>query len=258
MKDKKNKEKSEEKSGKKNLIIIPTYNEKDNIVPLIKKILDTVSDTGIVVVDDDSPDGTAQEVRDFSEGYGAEITVIVRKGERGLGGAYKAGLLYGLEQGYNVLITMDADHSHNPAHLPAILEAMKENDVVIGSRYIRDGGTINWRIRRILLSWLANRFARFILRLKGSDLTSGFRAYRREMLENIGLEHVKSNGYSYLVEMLFRVQQLTGKVGEVPIIFYDRTMGKSKISKKEVYRGVLTLLRLRFSRKIKRLRRNSG
>jgi dolichol-phosphate mannosyltransferase len=249
---------NDKKEEKRNLIIIPTYNEKENIVPLIKKILDTVPGTGIVVVDDDSPDGTAQEVRDFSRERGMEIMVIVREGERGLGGAYKAGLLYGLREGYDVLITMDADHSHNPVHLPAILEAMKENDVVIGSRYIRDGGTINWRIRRILLSWLANRFARFMLRLKGSDLTSGFRAYRREMLENIGLEHVKSNGYSYLVEMLFRVQQLTGKVGEVPIIFYDRTMGKSKISKKEVYRGVLTLLRLRFTRKLKHLRRNEG
>ncbi|MCU0285376.1 MAG: polyprenol monophosphomannose synthase, partial [Acidobacteria bacterium] len=133
--------------------------------------------------------------------------------------------------------------------LPAILTAIEENDVVIGSRYIRDGGTINWRIRRILLSWLANRFARFILHLQGRDLTSGYRAYRREILEKIGLDQVRSNGYSYLVEMLFRAQQNGARVKEVPIIFYDRTMGNSKISRKEIYRGVITLIRLRLTSK---------
>lgn len=238
--------------NKRNLVIIPTYNERENITPLLKHILLTVTETDIVVVDDDSPDGTAQEVRNlqtFADEHGSEIMIIERKGERGLGGAYRAGLQYGLTRGYRILITMDADHSHNPLYLPAILSAIENNDVVIGSRYIRDGGTINWRIRRILLSWLANRFARFMLRLKGSDLTSGFRAYRREILEKIGLDQVRSNGYSYLVEMLFRAQQNDARVGEVPIIFYDRTMGNSKISRKEVYRGVLTLLRLRLTSK---------
>lgn len=242
--------------NKRNLVIIPTYNERENIIPLVKHILLTVTETDIVVVDDDSPDGTAQEVRGlqtFAGEHEAEIMLIERKGERGLGGAYRAGLQYGLNQGYHILITMDADHSHNPLYLPAILSAIENNDVVIGSRYIRDGGTINWRIRRILLSWLANRFARFMLRLNGNDLTSGFRAYRREILEKIGLDQVRSNGYSYLVEMLFRAQQNDARVGEVPIIFYDRTMGNSKISRKEVYRGVLTLFRLRLTSK--RLRR---
>lgn len=242
---------------KKNLIIIPTYNERENIVLLMKQILETVSDTDIVVVDDDSPDGTAQEVKNFSKERGVDIKLIERKGVRGLGTAYGAGLRYGLDSGYRVLITMDADLSHNPVHLPAILSAIEENDVVIGSRYIRDGGTINWRIRRILLSWLANRFARFMLRLKGHDLTSGYRAYRREILENIGLEQVKSNGYSYLVEMLFRVQQGGARVAEVPIIFYDRTMGKSKISRREIYRGALTVLRLRFFPGPKRIGRDN-
>jgi dolichol-phosphate mannosyltransferase len=246
-------EKKKERN-KKNIIIIPTYNERENIGPLLKEILDTVSGTDIVVVDDDSPDGTAQEVKALSKKHREEIKLIERKGERGLGTAYRAGLQYGLDNGYSVLITMDADHSHNPAYLPVILSALEENDVVVGSRYIRDGGTINWRIRRILLSWLANRFARFILRLKGSDLTSGYRAYRREILEKIGLDQVRSNGYSYLVEMLFRVQQLNARVKEIPILFFDRTMGKSKISRKEIYRGVFTLLRLRLT--CKRLRRD--
>ncbi|MCP5051474.1 MAG: glycosyltransferase, partial [bacterium] len=170
-----------------------------------------------------------------------------REGERGLGGAYRAGLKYGMEKEYEILMTMDADHSHNPLHLRAMLSALEGNDVVIGSRYMRDGGTINWRIRRILLSWLANRFARFLLSLKGSDLTSGFRGYRRGILEAVGLKHVKSNGYSYLVEMLFRTQRKNARVAEVPIIFFDRSLGKSKISRKEIYRGILTLVRLRFS-----------
>jgi dolichol-phosphate mannosyltransferase len=238
----------------KNLIIIPTYNEKGNITPLVKKILGIVTDSDIVVVDDDSPDGTAQIVKDFSKENGLDIKVIERKGERGLGMAYKAGLQYGLDNGYKVLITMDADHSHNPEYLPAILEAVKENDVVVGSRYIRDGGTINWRIRRILLSWLANRFARFILRLKGTDLTSGYRAYRREIIEKIGLDRVRSNGYSYLVEMLFRVQQQNASVKDVPIIFFDRSLGLSKISRKEIYLGAFNLLRLRLTSK--RIRRD--
>ncbi len=229
----------------RNLVIIPTYNERGNIGSLIKEILEKVTGTDIVVVDDNSPDGTAQEVRAFSKESGVEVHLIERKGVRGLGTAYTAGLSYGLEQGYSVMITMDADHSHNPVHLPSMLESIKENDVVVGSRYIKDGGTINWRIRRILLSWLANRFARFLLGLKGSDLTSGFRAYRREILEHIDLEHIRSNGYSYLVEMLFMVQRQQARVGEVPIIFFDRTLGDSKISKKEIYRGALTLIRLR-------------
>ncbi|MGE5340573.1 MAG: polyprenol monophosphomannose synthase [Candidatus Omnitrophota bacterium] len=232
----------------KTLIIIPTYNERENIVPLMSQLIETVPGAHILVVDDHSPDGTGQVVNDFSQRVSAHISVLERSGERGLGRAYQAGLCYGIEQGYDILITMDADLSHNPVHLPAMLKELKTNDMVIGSRYIKDGGTINWRIRRILLSWLANRFARFMLNLKGSDLTSGFRAYRRTILEKIRLDHVKSNGYSYLVEMLFRVQCQKARIGEVPIIFFDRTMGDSKISRKEVYRGILTLLRLRFTR----------
>jgi dolichol-phosphate mannosyltransferase len=233
----------------KTLIIIPTYNERENIVPLMGHIIEAVPGAHIVVVDDMSPDGTGQVVKDFSRETSANVKILERSGERGLGQAYRAGLMYGLENGYEIMVTMDADMSHNPVHLPAMLSTLENNDLVIGSRYIRDGGTINWRIRRILLSWLANRFARFLLRMKGGDLTSGFRAYRRAILERINLARVKSNGYSYLVEMIFWAQRKNARVAEVPIIFFDRTMGKSKISRREVYKGVLTLLRLRFSRK---------
>lgn len=232
----------------KTLIIIPTYNEKENIRMLLQQIFETVPDLDAVIVDDDSPDGTAQEVTEFAATTHHHVKLIKRIGQRGLGTAYKAGFLYGLARDYDVFITMDADMSHSPAHLPAILAAIKDNDVVIGSRYIRDGGTINWPIRRILLSWLANKFARHMLHLHGNDLTSGYRAYRRVILETIGLHAVKSNGYSYLVEMLFSAQQKNARICEVPIIFFDRTMGKSKISKREIYLGAFTLFRLRFKR----------
>lgn len=233
----------------KTLIIIPTYNERENIELLLTQITQIVPGADVVVVDDRSPDGTGQVVKDFCrKNPDTNVKLIEREGERGLGYAYRAGMRYGLDRGYEVLITMDADMSHSPLHLPAMLSMLKGNDVVIGSRYIWDGGTINWRIRRILLSWLANRFARFLLGLKGGDLTSGYRAYRRGILETIGLEEVRSNGYSYLVEMLFRVQRNNARVAEIPIIFYDRTMGRSKISRREIYKGAFTLMRLRFTK----------
>jgi dolichol-phosphate mannosyltransferase len=233
----------------KTLIVIPTYNERENIADLLKQIGEIVPGAHVVVVDDRSPDGTGDAVRSFcGTGIGASVVLIERAGARGLGNAYREGLRYGLDHGYEILVTMDADFSHNPLHLPAILEASRDHDVVIGSRYIRDGGTINWRIRRILLSWLANRFARFILNLKGADLTSGFRAYRRKILEDIVPEKVRSNGYSFLVEMLFRAQRKSANVAEVPIVFFDRSMGTSKISRREILLSVFTVLRLRCGR----------
>lgn len=231
------------------LIIIPTYNERENITLVLTKIIDIAPQADILVVDDQSPDGTGEVVKEFIPTTLANVILLERTGERGLGNAYSAGLQYGLAQGYEVLLTMDADLSHNPVYLPKIFSAIETHDVVIGCRYTWDGGTINWRIRRILLSWLANRFARFVLGVKGSDLTSGFRAYRREILESINLDKIRSNGYSYLVEMLYWAQRKNAKVAEIPIIFFDRTRGESKISKKEIYKGAFTLIRLRFARK---------
>jgi dolichol-phosphate mannosyltransferase len=233
----------------KTLVIIPTYNERENITLLLDKVVDTVPDVDVLVVDDQSPDGTGEAVKEFAQQTLANIILLVRKGEKGLGNAYRAGLRYGLAEGYDLLLTMDADLSHNPVYLPAIFSASKTHDVVIGCRYTWDGGTINWRIRRILLSWLANRFARFVLGVKGNDLTSGYRSYRRQILEAIQLDHVRSNGYSSLVEMLYWAQRQNARIAEIPIIFFDRTRGESKISRKEIYKGALTLLRLRFRKK---------
>jgi dolichol-phosphate mannosyltransferase len=233
----------------KNLIVIPTYNEENNIGPLIKEIINILPETDIIIIDDNSTDNTQREVEELIDIYKEKITLKVRKNERGLGTAYSTGLLYGLEKEYYTVMTMDADHSHSPQYLPTIIKKIEKFDVVIGSRYIKDGGTVNWRIRRILLSWLANRFARFLLGLTGTDLTSGFRAYKADILKKIDFNNIHSNGYSYLVEMLYLIKLLKGKIAEIPIIFHDRTLGKSKISKKEIYRGALTLLRLKFSKR---------
>src|SRR4029078_9228742 len=147
--------------------------------------------------------------------------LLRRTGVRGLGRAYTAGLRYGLERSYEVIGTMDADLSHNPDHLKAMLPLTRTHDVVVGSRYIRDGGTINWRIRRILLSWLANRFAAWLLRVPAHDMTSGYRRYRRRALEQIPFGEITSNGYSFLVEMLYRLHRRGCTIAESPIIFYD-------------------------------------
>ncbi len=230
------------------LIIIPTYNEKGNIRLLIEQILATVPHAHVVVVDDGSPDGTAEIVGTMVASSGGSIHLICRTDERGLGTAYKAGFAYGLRQAYTVLVTMDGDHSHDPKHLPDMLVAAQNHDIVIGSRYIREGKTVNWAIWRLLLSWTANLFARMVLNVYGNDLTSGYRVYRREILELIDLEKIRSNGYSFLVEVLFYAQRQRASICEIPIVFLDRTRGTSKISKHEIYRGALTLFRLRFHR----------
>lgn len=227
------------------LIIIPTYNEKESIANLIAAIRRNPVQADIVVVDDNSPDGTAEIVCSLAA---LDPTIkLIRRTERGLGTAYAAGFNFGLQHGYDLCITMDADFSHDPAYLPDFLTAAGHSDVVIGSRYTRDGGTINWSIRRILLSWLANRFAHLLLNLHSSDLTSGFRAYRRSILQKIPFSAFRSQGYSYLVEMLFWAKKKDAAITEIPIIFIDRRLGKSKISRREIYRGAWTLVRLRLS-----------
>lgn len=227
------------------LIIIPTYNEKENIANLITAIRQNCVEADIVIVDDNSPDGTAEIVRAMAA---VDRTIkLIERTERGLGTAYVAGFRFGLQYDYDLFITMDADFSHDPKYLPQFLAAASFYDVVIGSRYIRDGGTINWRIRRILLSWLANKFAHTLLKLQSRDLTSGFRAYRRSILQKIPFSTFRSQGYSYLVEMLFCAKKKDASIVEIPIVFYDRWLGKSKISKREIYLGVWTLIRLKLS-----------
>lgn len=230
------------------LIVVPTYNESSNIAELVGRIFASLNHVHLLVVDDDSPDGTADLVEKLGESY-PNLGVLRRNGQRGLGRAYTAGIHYALENGFQIIGTMDADLSHDPGYLPSMLVLLGSCDVVIGSRYVRDGGTVNWTIRRILLSWLANRFAAMLLRIPAHDITSGYRLYRRNALEWIRTETVKSTGYSFLVELLYRAHRAGARIVEHPIIFHDRMLGVSKLHRSEIYLGALNLLRLRFSRR---------
>jgi len=237
---------SGEPSGAQTLMVIPTYNEVSNIPELVRRIFEAVQNINILVVDDHSPDGTADLVEKLAGTY-PNVGLLRRGGERGLGRAVTAGILYGLEHGFEVIGTMDADLSHDPAYLPSMLALVRNNDVVIGSRYVRDGGTVNWSIRRILLSWLANRFAAALLQIPAHDVTSGYRLYRRQALEWIPMTKIKSSGYSFLGELLYRAYRRGAHIVEYPIVFHDRTLGVSKLHHREIYVGALNLLRLRFS-----------
>lgn len=231
--------------NEKILIIIPTYNEIENIQKLIETIFDVNPSYNILIVDDSSPDGTSEKVIELQKKY-KNLYLQKRSGKLGLGTAYISGLKYGLKNDFDIMVTLDADFSHNPKYLPAVIGKLENYDIGIGSRYVRGGGTKNWGIHRIILSRCANLFAKFMLGLKSNDNTAGFRAYRRRVLETINLDTIISNGYSFLVEMIYRCQKANFTVGESPIIFVDRTEGKSKISKNEIFKAIKTILKLKF------------
>lgn len=225
------------------VIIIPTYNEAQNIQRLISAIRDVWNALSIVIVDDGSPDGTA-DLAAAADG----VHVIRRAGKQGLGTAYVAGFRYALEQGFQRIGGMDADFSHDPLVLPALFALLDRHDVGIGSRYIPGGGTRNWGIHRRLLSRSANAFARLMLGFSAHDVTSGYRCYRREVLQHLDLDALASHGYSFLVELLYRCVQAGYSVAETPIIFEDRAQGTSKMSSGEILGGVKNLFRLRFGK----------
>ncbi|RME79353.1 MAG: polyprenol monophosphomannose synthase [Chloroflexi bacterium] len=232
-------------------VIVPTYNEKENIADLVEQILALDLQPYVVVVDDNSPDGTGQ-IADELARRSDRVRVIHRAGKLGLGTAYVAGFKLALSEGAERLITMDADFSHDPSYIPALVALADHYHITIGSRYIPQGGVRNWELRRRFLSWGANTFARTLLGLKARDCTAGFRCYHREVLLNINLDSIFSNGYSFLVEMLFRCQRRGYTVGEIPIIFTNRARGASKISQQEIYKAMYTVLRLFVSRLIRR------
>ena len=236
-------------------VILPTYNESENIELLTRAILDLGRVNHVIVVDDNSPDGTG----DIADGMTAEddrVVVVHRPAKQGLGRAYIAGYERALQLGSDVIMTMDADFSHPPRYIPEMLDLLeKGHDIVIGSRYVRGGGTRNWGIERQFLSAGANNFARLLLGLQAHDCTAGFRAYRRMVIETVPLDSILSNGYSFLVEMLYRCQRLAFRVGEVPIIFEDRERGESKISQDEIVKAMATVFRLALDRMRSRLRR---
>jgi len=229
------------------LVIVPTYNEKENIGRLIGRIRALPGDIHVLVVDDNSPDGTGNLV-DTLAADDRDVFVLHRSGKLGLGTAYKAGFAFGLERAYCYLCTMDADFSHSPESLPALLsKASGGYDLVVGSRYVPGGAVEGWPTSRKILSSGANLLAHAVLGVSIRDCTAGFRCYRRRVLETINLDAIFSSGYSFLMEMAFYVQQAGFRCGEVPITFVNRTEGSSKISESEIYKAFYTLIRLRTS-----------
>ncbi|MEY2549116.1 MAG: dolichol-phosphate mannosyltransferase [Verrucomicrobiota bacterium] len=239
---------SEGGAAERTLIVVPTFNERSNIEELVGQIFAAVNDIHVLVVDDDSPDGTAGLVESLGARH-PNLRVLRRTTERGLGRAYTAGIVHGLENGFEIVGTMDADLSHDPAYLPAMLHLLRSHDVVIGSRYVDGGGTVNWGVHRKLLSWFANKFAATLLQIPAHDITSGYRLYRRGALEWIRTTEIKSTGYSFLGELLYRAHRGGARIAEQPIIFHDRTNGVSKLHRREIYLGAMNLIRLRFSRR---------
>ncbi|NPA89907.1 MAG: polyprenol monophosphomannose synthase [Chloroflexi bacterium] len=234
-------------------VVVPTYNEAENIAPLVRSIRQHVPEAHIIVVDDNSPDGTGQ-VADALAQQDPRVHVIHREGKLGLGTAYVAGFRKAFQLGADPICTMDADFSHDPRYLPPLLAKARTYDVAIGSRYVPGGGTRHWGLKRRVLSRGANWVARTLLGLSAHDCTAGFRAYRRHVLERIRPETVRADGYSYLVEILYRCQVHGFSVGEIPILFVDRRRGRSKISQREIFKAMGTVARLFFHRLRRALR----
>jgi dolichol-phosphate mannosyltransferase len=233
-------------NARRGLVIIPTYNERDNLPRLVPQVLEQDARLDVLVIDDGSPDGTG-DVADRLAAESGRVHVLHRAGKLGLGTAYIAGFRWGLERGYDWLFEMDADFSHDPAHLPAFVAGLEQYDVVLGSRYLDGRVTVvNWPISRLLLSYFANVYARVVTGLPLFDATGGFKAFRREVLERVALERVESEGYSFQIEMSMRAWKRGFRIGEIPIVFVDRTLGESKMSKRIIREAVWKVWKLRF------------
>lgn len=227
------------------LIIIPTYNEMENIKSLTHDILELYPNVNILVVDDNSPDGTSKFIRALME-KDKRIHLLWREKKMGLGTAYVAGFKYMLENNYKYAVQMDADYSHDPRDIAKFFEKINDYDLIIGSRYKTGVNVINWPMQRLLLSYFANIYTRIITGLPIHDGTGGFKCFKREVLASINLSKITSNGYSFQIEMNFKAWKKGARIAEVPIIFTDRVQGKSKMSKKIVYEAIFMVWKLRF------------
>ena len=228
-------------------VIIPTYNEKENIEAIIRAVLALEDGFHILVVDDGSPDGTAEIVKRLqATDYPDSLFILERSGKQGLGTAYMTGFRWALEHGYDYIIEMDADFSHNPDDLPRLYHACCDGgaDLAIGSRYCNGISVINWPIGRVIMSYYASKYVRTVLRMKVYDSTAGFKCYRRKVLETIDFDRIKMRGYGFQIEMKYNAYRLGFKIAEVPIIFVDRKQGTSKMSSGifgEAFWGVIAL-----------------
>jgi len=234
--------------GHKTIAVIPTYNEADNIRPLITALLSLgIDGLEVLVIDDNSPDGTGKIAEELSKTYPGRIHVLHRQGKQGLGTAYVLGFRWALEHGADYAIEMDADFSHDPSYVPTFLERLRDYDIVVGSRYV-PGGRIDerWSFWRRFLSWGGNIYARLITGLRVSDTTAGFKCFRRQALEALPLDKIKSDGYAFQIEMAYLSQKLGHRVLEVPITFLERNKGVSKMSWRIVMEAILRVWMIRF------------
>ena len=230
------------------LVVIPTYNEKENISNILHAVFNLEEDFHVLVIDDGSPDGTADIVKELQAKFPGKLFIEERKGKLGLGTAYIHGFKWAIAKGYDYIFEMDADFSHNPADLPRLYQACKYEgaDLAIGSRYVKGGGVVNWPANRIALSKGGSYYTRMITCMPVKDPTVGFMCYKREVLETINLDEIAFVGYAFQIEMKFAAWKLGFKLKEVPIIFQDRTYGISKMNKGIVKEGILGVLELRW------------
>jgi dolichol-phosphate mannosyltransferase len=230
------------------LVIIPTYNEKENAERIVRKVMALHGDFHMLIIDDGSPDGTALIIKKLQNEFQHRLHIIERSGKQGLGTAYLTGFKWALERHYQYIFEMDADFSHNPGDLPRLYEAAANGaDVVIGSRYSNGISVVNWPISRVLMSYFASKYVRIVLGMKVHDTTAGFICYRRQILEKIDLDHVRMKGYGFQVEMKYTAYKLNGKLQEIPIIFIDRKEGASKMSGGIFSEAFWGVIKLRFS-----------
>lgn len=226
------------------LVITPTYNERDNLEALSDAVFAQPIEADYLVIDDASPDGTG-DLADEIARRRPRFSVIHRSGKLGLGSAYREGFSRALARGYDAVVSMDGDWSHDPKYLPSLVEATSRGDLVIGSRYLNGISVVNWELSRLIMSQIANGYARFVTGMPFRDCTSGFQCLTRRALEQIGLKEIRSSGYSFLIELKYRVVRARLKGVEVPIVFWQRRAGSSKISKIEIARSMITPWRMR-------------
>ncbi len=229
----------------KALIIIPTYNENKNIKRLVNKILKIDNRLEILVVDDNSPDGTGDIVEELSKQY-QRVHILHRNKKLGLGSAYIAGFKYALSRDYNLIFEMDADFSHDPRYLLNFIKEIKKHDVVVGSRYVKGGGVVNWPMHRLLLSYFANLYARAITGLPIKDTTAGYKCFQREVLEALDLDNFSAKGYGFQIETNFKCWRKGFSLSEIPIVFTERSAGKTKMNHNIIIEAIWIVWKLRF------------
>lgn len=227
------------------LVCLPTYNERDNLPSLVEELLDTAP-VDVLVIDDASPDGTGPVADLLAKKSGGRVSVLHRARKLGLGTAYIAGFRLGLERGYRFLLEMDADYSHQPRYVPEFLRAAEGADVVLGSRYVEGGDIVNWELWRQGLSRAGSVYARSILQIPVRDMTTGFKCFRREVLEAIDLSTITTTGYAFQIELTYRAWKLGFRIKEIPIVFYERQNGRSKMSRSIVGEAVTSVWKMRF------------